>query len=418
MSETPVPSDEDERLRELDELGALNVLVEPAFQAVAELAAYVCRTPIALVNFPERGRQYFKGHVGTSATDMDRRVRFCPYTVETRRLLEVTDALADPRFRDDPAVTGEPYVRFYAGAPLISSRGHALGVVCVFDHRPRRLAPAQHQALDTLAVCATALLELRHHSDQAEKVIVRLRELEKLKHQFLRTVNHELRTPLTSIRSYVQMLQDGGLDEGTEQRFLEVIDRNSERILGLIDELLLMASLIARTAAFHPERTDLSALARAAVEAATVKAWNVSHTLVLDAPAEVTVWADTKRIRQVLAQLLDNAVKFTPSGGTVEVSVHGDPAPTVEVRDTGIGITPEALEHVFDDFYRAPEAEERAIGGTGLGLPIVARIARMHGGTVDIDSRPGQGTRVRLTFPRPPLISGQAAGKADDVVVS
>jgi signal transduction histidine kinase len=406
MSGMRVPPDEEERLRELDELGALDVLVEPVFQAIAELAAYVCQAPIALVNLVGRDRQYFKGHVGTSSTDMDRRVSFCPHTIETGRLVEVPDALADPEFRDDPAVTGEPYVRFYAGAPMISSHRHALGVVCVFDHRPRRLAPGQHQALDTLAVCATALLELHHHSDQADKVIARLQEVDELKNQFLRTVNHELRTPLTSIRSYLHLIQDGGLDQATEQRFLDVIDRNSERILSLIDELLLMASLNARTAVFHPTRTDLSELARAAVEAAAIKAWSSSHTLTLDAPAEVMTWADAERIRQVLDQLLDNAVKFTPCGGRIEVVVHAEPVAALEIRDNGIGIAPKELEHIFEDFYRAPEAEEQAIGGTGLGLPIVAKIVHMHGGTVGVDSRPGEGTRVRLTLPYPPPDSG------------
>ncbi|GAT70834.1 histidine kinase [Planomonospora sphaerica] len=402
MAQAPAPDDEAARLRELDELGALEVIVEPVFQAIASLASQICRTPIALVNLLGRDRQYFKGHIGVSSVSMDRRVTFCPYTATTRQTLEVPDALADPRFRGDPIVTGDPYVRFYAGAPMVNSRDIVLGVVCVFDHRPRRLAAEHLRALETLALCAVGMLELRHHARQAERVMARLRELEELKHQFLRTVNHELRTPLTSIRSYLQLLQEGGLDPETEQRFMQVIERNGDRILDLVDGLLLMASLNARTAIFHPARTDLAELARQAVAEATAKAWGSDQSLTLDAPERLDVLADAGRIRHVMAQLLDNAIKFTPSGGRVTVTVTGDPVPAVEVRDTGIGIEPDQLEHVFDDFYRAPQAEYHAIGGTGIGLSIVQKVMRMHGGSVRIVSRPGEGSSVRFTLPAAP----------------
>ncbi|GAA3157241.1 GAF domain-containing sensor histidine kinase [Planomonospora alba] len=402
MAQAPGPDDEAARLKEIDELGVLQVVTEPIFQAVAELAAHVCRTPVALVSVLGRDREYFKGRAGVVSEAMERRAAFCPATVTARALVEVPDALADPRFRDDPAVAGEPYVRFYAGAPMISDRGHALGVVCVFDHRPRRLRPEQHRALETLAVCSVGMLELQHHARQAEEVIARLSRLEELKHQFLRTVNHELRTPLTSIRSYLQLIQEGDLDPATEQHFLRVIERNGDRILRLVDDLLLMSSLNARTATFHPARVDLAELARQAVGEISAKDWTGDHSLALEAPRPVAVRADAERIRHVLAQLLDNAVKFTPAKGRITVTVTGDPVPTVEIADTGIGIEPDELERVFDDFYRAPQVEDQAIGGTGIGLPIVRKIMLMHGGDVRIDSHPGAGTRVRLTLPAAP----------------
>ncbi|MFC4060482.1 ATP-binding protein [Planomonospora corallina] len=402
MAQAPSRDDEAARLKELDELGALQVITEPIFQSIAELASDICRTPIALVNLIGRDREYFKGHAGIGVESMERRALFCPWTVGARTLVGVPDALADPRFRDDPLVTGEPYVRYYAGMPMISSRGHALGVVCVFDHRPRRLAPEQHRGLETLAACAVGMLELQHHARQAEEVIARLRRLEELKHQFLRTVNHELRTPLTSIRSYLQLIQEGDLDPATEQSFLRVIERNSDRILRLIDDLLLMASLNAQTAIFQPVRADLAELVRQAVGEAAGRARSSDHALDLEAPQPVPVMVDAERMRHVLAQLLDNAIKFTPPGGRITVTVTGAPVPAVEVRDTGIGIEAEELGQVFDDFYRAPQVEDQAIGGTGLGLPIVRKVMLMHGGNVRIESRPGEGTRVLLTLPAAP----------------
>ncbi|GGT01325.1 sensor histidine kinase [Planobispora rosea] len=398
-----MPADENERLCELEELEATEELPEPRFSAIAAAAARVCSTPIALVNLVGADSQHFKGSSGVTATGMDRADSwFCPHTIAARRLLEVHDADADPRFRDTPIVAGEWRVRFYAGAPMISSRGHALGTVCVMDHRPRRLSPEQHQMLTVLAENAALLLEAHHQVRRADRIIHGLQDVQELKDQFLRNINHELRTPLTSIRSYLELIQDGDLDSATEQRFLGVIEHNSDRLLELIDELLLMASLNAETAVFHPARVDLIVLVHRALEVVADRVQDRGHTLILHAPDRATVWADALRFQHVLVHLLDNAIKFTPDGGTIEVRASADPAPRVEICDTGIGIGAEHVERIFEDFYRAPEAEERAIPGTGMGLAIVDKIIRVHGGSIRINSTPGEGTCVRVTMPVPP----------------
>ncbi|MFC3823333.1 ATP-binding protein [Planomonospora venezuelensis] len=381
---------------------------EPRFSAIAELAALICQAPMALVSIVGAERQYFKGRVGITETGMDRWLGFCSHVIMDRRLLEVPDTLADPRFRDDPVVTGEPYVRFYAGAPVISDRGYVLGTVCVMDHMPRRLSTAQRRALASLSTCAADLLQLHHYARQSEQVITRLAEVEELKHGFLRTVNHELRTPLTSIGSYLQIIQEGGLDATTERKFLDVIERNSDRIRGLVDELLLLSSLSARTASYVPARLDLTTLARQVCSVTTARAWDSNLTLTFRSQAHVAVWGDAGRLHHALAQLLDNAIKFTPPGGAITVTVLGEPTPSLEVRDTGIGISAGDLPYVLDDFYRAPEAEEQAVGGTGVGLPIVNKIALMHGGSVHVDSTPGEGTCVRLVLPIPSTDSATA----------
>ncbi|MBG0828629.1 GAF domain-containing sensor histidine kinase [Planomonospora sp. ID67723] len=396
-----MPPDPARRREELDELGALEPVHEPRYDAVADLAAQLCQAPMALVNLLGADDQHVKGRAGRPASGIER-LPFCPHAVTGPQVLEVHDALADPRFRDDPVVVGEPHARFYAGAPVVGSRGQALGTVCVLDQRPRRLTAGQRRALAELADYAADLLRLRHYAGLSGQAARQLQDAEELKQRFLRTVNHELRTPLTAISSYLQLIQDGDLDEATEQEFLGVIERNSDRILHLIDELLLLSSLTARTAPFHPARVDLTELARHAVVDALGKAWNNSVTLTLHSRNEVTAWADARRVDQALTQLLDNAIKFTPSGGAVDVTVLDRPAPTVEIRDTGIGIGADDLPHVFEDFYRAPEAEENAIGGTGVGLAIVKEVIRMNRGDVRIESEPGDGVHVRLVLPSPP----------------
>ncbi|MBG0815246.1 GAF domain-containing sensor histidine kinase [Planomonospora sp. ID82291] len=410
MAETPIPPDEAERLRDLDELGALEAPLEPDFDAVATLAAHICRAPVAMVNLLDGERQHFRGRAGTTWTGADRSSGYCQYAVCGRELLEIPDTLADPRYRENAVAQGEPYLRYYAGVPLVSGRGHALGTVCVVDHRPRLLTSEQRETLQILAESVVTMLELHRRAREAGRTEVpRPPGLERLKDRFLSSINHELRTPVTSIRSALQLLREGGLDEETERRFLLVMERNNERLLGLLDELLLVTSLNAGTAVFAPQRTDLAETVRRAVDDVADGARQRRHALRVHARSGVAVRADAERLRLALRHVLDNAVKFTPPGGAIDVVVTADPRPAVEVRDTGIGIRPEDLGHVLEDFYRAPEMEERAIGGTGLGLAIVDKIIRLHGGEVRVESEPGGGTRVRLTLP---VFTGPDTGRS------
>ncbi|GAA3137495.1 GAF domain-containing sensor histidine kinase [Planomonospora alba] len=414
MAEAPAASDATERTQELDELNALESLLAPDFQAIAVSAAHVCGTPIALVNLVAEDRQYVKGRAGTDLTGMNPPVPFCEHTVAGRRTLEVADARADPRFRDDPIVTDPPRVRSYTGTPMITSQGNALGTVCVMDHRPHRLDAAQHQALRTLATHAVTLIELHGRAHQAEEVVRRLHALQQLKNQFLRNVNHELRTPLTAIRSYLELVREGGLDEATEKHFLQVVERNGDRMLRLVDMMLLMASLNAQTATFTPARVDLSGLARQAVELSGPAARLKGLSLNLHALGRVEVWADTEQLCTALLQVLDNAIKFTSRGGAIDVVVTAGPEPEVEVHDTGIGVESDDLRRVFDDFYRTPQAEEQAAQGTGIGLSIVEKIMEMHGGSARMESEPHEGACIHLTLPAPrggPTVPGPAGGR-------
>ncbi|MFC4056756.1 ATP-binding protein [Planomonospora corallina] len=401
MTEAPVPADKTARVRELGELNALESLLAPDFQAIAVSAAHVCGTPIALVNLVAGDRQYVKGRTGTDLTGVNPPVSFCDHTVAGCRTLEIPDAHADPRFRDDPIVTGPPRVRSYTGVPMITQQGNALGTVCVMDHRPRRLDTAQHQALHTLATHAVTLIELHGRAHQAEEVVRRLHALERLKNQFLRNVNHELRTPLTTIRSYLELVLEGGLDETTERRFLQVIERNGDRMLHLVDMMLLMASLNAQTAAFSPARIDLSDLARRVVELSAPAAHLKGLSLNLHAPGPVEAQADADQLGTALLQVLDNSIKFTSRGGAIDVVVTADPAPEVEIHDTGIGVEHDDLRRVFEDFYRTPQAEEQAVQGTGIGLSIAEKIMEMHGGSARMESELHEGACVHLTLPGP-----------------
>ena len=217
---------------------------------------------------------------------------------------------------------------------------------------------------------------------------------------FVADASHEFRTPLTLIRAtteYVQRLPDASPAVRAElDGVLEEIDATSR----LVDDLLVLARIDSAELPLRGERTDLGELARAVMDAVTPLAEGSGLSLELAAAQSVLADVDRDRIRQVLRILLDNAIAYTPAGGTIQVRVERlDARGRVAVTDTGAGIAPEEQARVFDRFYRADRARARATGGTGLGLAIARALIHAHGGEIGLTSVPGQGTTVWFTLP-------------------
>ena len=227
------------------------------------------------------------------------------------------------------------------------------------------------------------------------------RRLERLRDAFLAAVSHELRTPLTSMSGFLELLGDSEHELGPAGRkYVEAIRRSNGRLRRAVEDMLLVAEIEAERLELQPTATDLAELAAATVEQALPAAAERGVELLLEADARLPLEADAGRLRQVLDNLVSNAVKFTPSGGSVILSAHNGNGPiTVEVTDTGIGIPQDEVGQVFSRFYRASSATNRAIPGTGLGLVIARAIVEGHGGTISLQSTEGKGTRVTVTLP-------------------
>jgi signal transduction histidine kinase len=227
------------------------------------------------------------------------------------------------------------------------------------------------------------------------------RRLERLRDAFVAAVSHELRTPLTSMSGFLELLADEEHALGPAGRkYVDVIRRSSSRLRGAVEDLLLVAEIEAERLELRREPTDLAELATATVEAARPAAADHGIELLLDVEGRLPLEADAARLRQVLDNLVSNALKFTPEGGSVTLSAHnGDGPLRVEVTDTGIGIPQEEMGQLFSRFYRASTAKRRAIPGTGVGLVIARAIVEAHGGTISLESTEGAGTRVTVTLP-------------------
>jgi PAS domain S-box-containing protein len=230
----------------------------------------------------------------------------------------------------------------------------------------------------------------------------RLLELDRLKDEFVALVSHELRTPLTSIRGYLELVLDGEAGPVTEdqRQFLGVVERNANRLLDLVGDLLFLAQIEAGKLSLEVGAVDLAAIAAESVESSRPLAEEKEITLTLATSPVPLLAGDRARLAQLLDNLVSNAIKFTPAGGRVDVRASSSRGNAVlEVRDTGMGIAAEEQEHIFERFFRTTRATEQAIQGTGLGLAISKAIVHAHGGTIALASDDGEGAAFKVTLP-------------------
>ena len=269
------------------------------------------------------------------------------------------------------------------------------------ETRNRRLRELAEERGSLLEAERAALTEAEAVHQLLSEQNERLRELDRLKDEFVSLVSHELRTPLTSIRGYIELLLEDGDDVGADQRrYLEIVDRNSERLLELVSDLLFLAQIEAGKLGIERSQVDLSKIVEECIETSSPVA--DAHGIELNAKVDRVprLQGDRARLAQVLDNLVSNGLKFTPSGGRVEVRLSAqDGAAILEVEDTGLGIPVDEQERLFERFFRSSNAAENAIPGTGLGLTITKAIVERHGGRIEVDSAENTGTTVRVSLP-------------------
>ncbi len=232
--------------------------------------------------------------------------------------------------------------------------------------------------------------------------VTRLRQLEVIRRDFVANVSHELKTPLTAIRGFVEtLLDERGMAAEQRQRFLGKIKDHCERLTALVTDLLSLSRVESGREVLEKDLLDLRDPVRASAQgllAAAGKKQLRLETVLAERPLPVR--GDAEALRQVVDNLIANAIQYTPAGGRIEVRAHArERVACIEVEDTGIGIEPRDQERIFERFYRVDKARSRELGGTGLGLAIVKHIVLAHGGTIGVDSTPGAGSTFRVLLP-------------------
>jgi signal transduction histidine kinase/DNA-binding response OmpR family regulator len=307
-------------------------------------------------------------------------------------------------------VRGWLYLAEKIGAPAFSEADERFTVTLtqavVFYENARLYADLQRHAAaleQEIADRKRAESERAEMLARAQAAQAEAEEANRLKDEFLATVSHELRAPLNAMLGWVTLAREGRLDEPSKERALETVERNARTQKKLVDDLLDVSSIITSNLSLDLEPTDLASIIETAVESVRPAAEAKGVSLRTDLPPIADLFRlDRNRFQQVIWNLVHNAVKFTPSGGAMNVRlrlVNGQAE--IEVIDTGIGIAPEFLPFVFDRFRQADGSITRRHGGLGLGLAIVRSLVEMHGGTVDVESGGlGQGATFRVKLPR------------------
>ena len=322
-------------------------------------------------------------------------------------IVRCDDVQQDPRYGKDTPHQGipadHPPVRSYLAVPVALRNGVTIGCLFfghpepgIFDERTERIiAGIAGQA--AIAIDNARLYESeRQARAEAERT-------SQLKDEFLATLSHELRTPLTAILGWSQVLRRGNRDQTDLNRGLQTIERNARNQAQLIEDLLDMSSITSGKVRLEMQPLAPAVVAAAAIEsvrpAAEAKQIRIDKDF-SSAPGMVA--GDANRLQQILWNLLSNAIKFTPRGGTVQVGVQRDGDHiAITVRDTGIGIAPAFVNHVFERFRQADATTTRQHGGLGLGLAIVKHLVEQHGGTISVTSAgEGQGASFTVRLPR------------------
>jgi two-component system, NarL family, sensor histidine kinase BarA len=270
----------------------------------------------------------------------------------------------------------------------------------------RDLAATMHEEAMRLTFA-----ELTEHNNRLQRAVSRLEELDRLKSNFLATMSHELRTPLTSVIGYTEMMAEGLAGPITQEQrdYLATILSKADQLLGMITSVLDVAALESGPLALERSRLSLADIVASEVATYTPSAGKRGIAIQLEARGDTIVVGDRKKIRQVVASLISNAVKFTPDRGRVGVAVRPGPLSPHEadevraiqlvVSDSGIGIPRDHVSKIFEPFFQVDSSSTRAFGGTGLGLTLAKAYVEAHGGRIWVDTAPGQGSTFVATFP-------------------
>jgi signal transduction histidine kinase len=383
-----IPDNDAERVAALDRYQILHSKKEIAFDSICELACDLFDCPVSHISFLNADTEFIKAEVGLNGLQyVSRGVGFCSVAILDPNLLLVEDTTKHELFANHPYVKDLLKIRFYAGAPIVTPDGFIIGTLCLIDTEPRKLNEKEQRLLKKLAQVAMEQTELRQHN------LSLLQERD----EFIAIASHELRTSVTALKAAVQVLHShqGNETPPLQHTMIEQANRSVNKLAYLVNDLFDASRLAAGKYTLEKTVFRPGTLMRDCFDYIRVQG---KPELLIEGDLSTEVYADEKKIEQVLVNLVENAVKYAPDTDTIQVRAeHMENVIRISVKDNGPGIQPDQLQHIFKRYFRTKNGALQT--GLGLGLYICAEIVKQHGGEIGVESEPGKGSTFWFTLP-------------------
>ncbi|WP_028375796.1 GAF domain-containing sensor histidine kinase [Leeuwenhoekiella sp. MAR_2009_132] len=392
------PKNEQSRILQLEQLQLLESASDPNFDIITRLASVICDVPVALISLVSEDKQWFKSKIGWDLCESDREISFCAHAIlKPKTITIVPDSRLDDRFKDNPLISADFPVIFYAGVPLLTPTGEALGTLCVIDKKPKKLSDVQINSLKDLATQVENLFELRRNN-------ISLVKIEKLLHAkndqlktFAGTVSHDMKMPLANMIITTDILKAkyGNHFDIQGNEYLAYLKQSSFSLSDYIDNLLAYYESEDLTIQ-NVEEFNLNDLLEDLIDLL-----NINEDYIINLPENsLDLKTNKAAVNQILINLITNSLKYNDKEtGVIDFRCIEDQAYYyVQIRDNGRGIPKEKQQTIFDLFTVASETDNKGKKGNGIGLSTVKNLVNSLGGIITVDSDGENGTTFDFTI--------------------
>ncbi|WP_121665434.1 sensor histidine kinase [Mesonia aquimarina] len=399
MQKPQIPLNEEKRIEALYKLDILNTPPEKEYNSLTQLAAYICKTPIALITLVDKEKQWFKAKFGTDLCESDREISFCAHAInKPSEITEIPNANLDERFIDNPLLKHpETPVIYYCGVPLTDKFGHAMGTLCVIDHKENKLSDDQKNALKTLAEQIEKLFEIREQNLYLKKIQQSLKDQNELLKDFAGVVSHDMKMPLANMIITTDVLRKRYASELGEEgaKYLSYLKESSFKLSDYISSILTHYETDKLTSDHKEETFYIHHFLEEIIDL-----FNIEEDCEINFPEEdQKITCNKIALEQILLNLIGNSLKYNDKEKMI---INFSCSENEEfyyftICDNGIGIEEHKIEDIFSLFSTVATTDRHGNKGNGIGLSTVKKLVTNLGGEISVNSELGKNTRFTFS---------------------
>lgn len=389
---------ESERLEDLKSYSIIDTLPEEDYDNLTEIAAKICDTPVSLVSLIDERKQWFKSHHGWNISETPKEFAFCTHTFENLdEIMIVSDARKDERFHDNPLVTGNPNIVFYAGIPLVSPKGHPFGSLCVIDHKPKTLDRNQVSSLKILAKQIFKLLNLRKNNNELDFVLGNLQMKYQEVEGFAYTIAHDIKSPLNNIMGLTELILLNNKSQLSEEdkENIQLIQYASNKLREFVDALLEYS----KSGELIKEVKSVIKVNKLRDEIADLYPIKEKGEIVWQSNVD-EIMVNKVALKQIMVNLIGNAIKYNDKDKIwINILIRGsEDYYEISVLDNGRGISKEDQKRIFNIYEVVKMKDKFGRTGDGIGLATIKKLVSRMGGIIRVESEVGKGSKFVFTI--------------------